>query len=785
MGKNGKNKSKKNNKPAMASAEDDDRFAAALTRPQFRVKSQEKKSKVVLDERFASVLTDERFQLQERDKYGRKKSKKQQAKDELSEFYTVVDEKEDDKKKEHQSNDDDSSTSSSSSSGEKSSNKKKGKKKSRKDDEDEDINADPASRISYLTALSRGELDVSSSSEDEDSDEDSSSDDDSSLEGEDPVHGTAGVLDPSTKADEEIEITYEDSPYLAVTNLDWTHVRAVDIFVLLSSFTSPGAVKRVQVFPSDFGMKKMEHELKHGPPSLWKKKKNKKAEDEEHDSEQEEDEANNNSESDDEEEGSDGENIQEKTEDGDSQSEVGSEDLDILPTTDEDVMEKYAELIKSANEQPADSDFDPEKLRAYEASKLKYYFAVAEFTSAEHADVAYKEVDGMEFEHSSAAADLRSIPKDEIDNVVNGRTARDEATSVPSNYVPPEFVVSALQQTNVQCTWEAGDTERERALTKYTSAEQWAAAAENDDLKAYLASDQSSDDESEDEKQQKGAKLRRMLGLDDSDDEDGADGGNAESDVESAASDEEEDNEVSKEFTYVPGAKSLEDKIRTKLQSKEEKEELTPWEKYQQKRKEKRREKRQAARRQPTDSDISEDRGNQAGENDDDFFSREYSEDDQREKMSNEELELMLAGENDEEVARDYDMRGIQRIEKNKEKKLRGARKRKEDKLKAEISGQDFAIDLKDERFVAVLDGDDGRFGIDRTDPQYKETAAMRQILDEQKARRKKKRRKVSTEPQKVPPNVVEGSNNEKSAGSAALSSLVKSLKTKVSGKVQ
>ena len=74
----------------------EDRFIAAETRPQFKV-PKTSSSKVVLDDRFSSVLTDSRFQLQEKDKYGRKKKKKSgktTSKKELESFYVIENQKE-------------------------------------------------------------------------------------------------------------------------------------------------------------------------------------------------------------------------------------------------------------------------------------------------------------------------------------------------------------------------------------------------------------------------------------------------------------------------------------------------------------------------------------------------------------------------------------------------------------------------------------------------------------------------------------------------------------------
>jgi hypothetical protein len=43
--------------------------------------------------------------------------------------------------------------------------------------------------------------------------------------------------------------------------------------------------------------------------------------------------------------------------------------------------------------------------------------------------------------------------------------------------------------------------------------------------------------------------------------------------------------------------------------------------------------------------------------------------------------------------------------------------------------------------FAALLDGNDARFGLDRTNPAFKETAATKAILKEQGKRRDKKRK--------------------------------------------
>ena len=64
---------------------------------------------------------------------------------------------------------------------------------------------------------------------------------------------------------------------LAAVNLDWDHVRAVDLFKVFASALSPstsaggsstaaGRVVRVAVYPSDFGRERMAREELEGPP---------------------------------------------------------------------------------------------------------------------------------------------------------------------------------------------------------------------------------------------------------------------------------------------------------------------------------------------------------------------------------------------------------------------------------------------------------------------------------------------------------------------------------------
>lgn len=62
-----------------------------------------------------------------------------------------------------------------------------------------------------------------------------------------------------------------------------------------------------------------------------------------------------------------------------------------------------------------------QRVRMYERSKLRWYFAIAEFDSAATAGRVYAECDGHEFEESAITFDLRFVPDSEV---LEGREVR-------------------------------------------------------------------------------------------------------------------------------------------------------------------------------------------------------------------------------------------------------------------------------------------------------------------------------------------------------------------------
>ena len=518
-------------------------------------------------------------------------------------------------------------------------------KQSKEEEPDIPENNGMESRIAYLNALSRGE--ISASTSDDDSSDDSSvekasdvnSDDDSSSSID--VYGKAGVFDPSynqlpgdAQDDEEgVELTDSPTPYLAILNLDWTTIRAVDIYAMLQSFCPPSTLKKVDVYPSDFGLEMMEKEKVHGPSGIWKKpKKNSisNASETEDTSSDPEDSEN------DDVDIVDNNSSEASSNEESDQEDVSEDDAEDIMNLNEATAKLYSHFPpqsevakKSRNGGGEASDeeegFDREKLRAYEASKLRYYFAIATFTSPGAAEQVYNDVDGMEMEHSAAEIDVRALPADEYNDTIEGRSLRDTCNYLPGKYSPPDTVVAALRQSRVSCSWETGDAQRDKKLTQWgMGKDAWHAMAEGDDIKFYLASDHSSadeegDSESEEEAKgrkqtkQKAANMRSLLGLADSDEDEKVDNSsedNASSSEDEVADSSGQDEPSTKKMIFTPGKDSLENKIRSKINYAEEEteEQLTPFQKYLEKRKQKRRERKAAARNKRID-DAPEDDG--------------------------------------------------------------------------------------------------------------------------------------------------------------------------------
>lgn len=55
---------------------------------------------------------------------------------------------------------------------------------------------------------------------------------------------------------------------IAVVNMDWDRIKAVDLFALFGSFKpEEGTIKSVKIFTSEFGKNRLHQEANLGPPS--------------------------------------------------------------------------------------------------------------------------------------------------------------------------------------------------------------------------------------------------------------------------------------------------------------------------------------------------------------------------------------------------------------------------------------------------------------------------------------------------------------------------------------
>ncbi|KAI7830564.1 hypothetical protein BC939DRAFT_392448 [Gamsiella multidivaricata] len=428
---------KKGGKTAPLAPIKDTRFAHVHRDPRFR-RPQKSDSKVTVDSRFSSMLKGKEFSSAPKvDKYGRKLQSSASDR-QMKRFYQL--QKGEVGSDEEESDDDED-----------------------QDEEDEDVGvsgSDSESEVENEDAYDpmRGRGVISGSDSDSDIDEE-----------------VAAELDAEAEAheDEEEEEEEDDVPRgdeshrFACVNLDWDHVKSIDLFKVFSGFKpEKGAIRSVKIYPSEFGKERMEREEREGPPpEIFQKASASKNKDDEDEDEDEED-----------------EEIDEKT------------------------------LIRNQTDE-GNEQVDSEALRRYQLDRLKYYYAVVDCDSVETAKAICEACDGAEYESSANFFDLRYIP----DGMEFDDMPRDSAFGAPENYKPNDFITQAFQHSNVKLTWDEDDADRIKVTRQKFSKKD----LEDMDFKAYLAS---SDDDSEDEDDIEATKRRyRALlegGNKDSDDSD-------------------------------------------------------------------------------------------------------------------------------------------------------------------------------------------------------------------------------------------------------------------------
>ncbi|CAG9939658.1 unnamed protein product [Clonostachys rosea f. rosea IK726] len=667
----------------------DPRFANFQTDPRFRLPSK-KKTKTTLDKRFAGMLKDEEFTATARvDRYGRK-LKSDSKKKALERLYQP----EEDENKDDEDGE--------------------GDKDGLEVDDDEVVQRELRKAHEKFDPARGGGF---SSSE---SDSDSDSDDDDEDEDEDDEAGGATVSnsgDMQRFQDQRAEVeSGEVTKRIAIVNLDWDHIKSTDLMALFSSFLpgESGKIEKISIYPSEFGKERMQQEEVEGPPKALFKDSDKR----------------------------------------DSESDESDDDDDSDLSEDEKIKK---ELMQEGD----DADFDSDALRSYQLDRLRYYYAVMVCSSLQAAKKIYESTDGTEFQSSSNFLDLRFVP----DDVTFDDEPRDECDKVPESYKPVEFVTNALQSSKVKLTWDMHpeETSRKEALDRAFTGSR--SDLQDNDLRAYLASDSEGEDEEEEDadagEEEKDApklskkelarkKMREALGLSE----------------EPTAKESKHGPVGGMQITFTP---ALTD---TKKKQKKAGEEETTLEKYVRKERERKEQKRQKAkaRRGGQDSDAeSEDEGAPAqadeGEEeeeeedlgfDDPFFTTDepavapsktsIRKEERRKKREAREaadaesaaqkahLTKVMAEDADENQASHldhFDMNDILRAEKQKKKK---GKKGKKDLASGNLQ-EDFSMDVGDDRFKAVFE--DHEFAIDPSNPRFKGSEGMNQLLEEGRKKRR------------------------------------------------
>ncbi|KAL6345306.1 hypothetical protein AAG906_015789 [Vitis piasezkii] len=579
----------------------DARFSSLHSDPRFQ-KVPKHKTKVEIDSRFNRMFHDKSFTSSSAPLDKRGKPKKDRSGNTLSHYYRLEEQEEEEKKKEISS------------------------------EEDEDEN-----EIRKLSASeSDGESELSGAEYDSESDASSTGSD--TDEEDDGVYSE----EESPAQEENIPVIEQETHRLAVVNMEWRQVKAVDLFMVLSSFLpKDGHILSVAIYPSEFGLKRMEEEAVHGPIGLF-----------------------------------------------DDEKEQSDDD--------------------------GDNEIDDEKLRAYEKSRLSYYYAVVDCDSSATADYLYKACDGIEFERSSNVLDLRFIP----DSMEFKHPPHDIATEAPAKYEGLDFHTRALQHSKIHISWDEDEPQRAKTLKrKYNDDEQAELA-----MKEFLASDtdesETDDNENDDQSDKEHKRQNKYLALLESGD--GSD------------RDDEEDGQ-DMEVTFNTGLEDISKRILEKREKKSE----TVWEAYLKKRSEKR--KARKNRSKYSSEDESDDTDQELMEQPDDFFVEEHSakgtkevtqgkNDKKKKKLQQEtgkeaevsraELELLLA---DEEGA-DTSVKGYN-LKRKKSKGRKGQEAPDEDKIPA--------VDYDDPRFSSLFTSP--LFALDPTDPQFKRSATYaRQLAQKQ-----------------------------------------------------
>ncbi|KAF1944402.1 hypothetical protein EJ02DRAFT_501516 [Clathrospora elynae] len=635
-------------KAAKASAlTSDTRFANFETDPKFRLPSK-KHTKAKLDPRFSRLRSDPDFYNKATvDKYGRKISK-EAGKKAIDRLYAVDDDDEEGDEVEL----------------ERPTEKKRDKAVAKELQRVEKQGFDP---------IRDGGLESSSDESSSDEEDEAEVEEQTELAGENNAIPTGDI-----------------SARLAAVNMDWDNIRASDIMAVANSFVpADGRILNVVIYPSEFGMERLQREEIEGPPR-------------------------------------------------EIFASTANKNKDNMTTLDDSPQASDAE-----EEEQTRANFQGDDT----GEELRYYYAVITCSSANVAKSIYDSLDGREYLTSANFFDLRFVP----DGTEFDQDAHDECGKLPDGYKPNEFTTDALTHSKVKLTWDADDATRrevqkrafsrkdmdENELQAYLGTDESSSEDEEEIAKTDKAASLrkalglEAPGKSSKIKKKTSAKRDRDFPKPDSEMQITFTGGLLNDTSNGHVFENEIPVQETSLETYV--RKEKERKAKRKERYEAKKEGRDP----------------DAAVEQEADApgDANDDDDDPFN---DPFFGsdpeeaakaskpeskkskkakkrEEQEELDQAKAAERADLELLMADEDDSKM-RHFDMNEIAKSEKAK-------KKGKYAKKNAVIVEDNFKINTTDPRFAKLYESHE--FAIDPTNPRFKETAGMKALLEEGRKKRK------------------------------------------------
>ncbi|WVQ67813.1 uncharacterized protein L199_006018 [Kwoniella botswanensis] len=840
----------------------DPRFARLKTDPRFR-RPKQKNLKVEIDERFKDVLESEEFGGKGKgkasgrvDKRGRPLASSHHQ-DQLKRFYRLRSPEQGEEEQDKQIGFVDYARGEGALESSGSEDENEG---SEDDIEEEELEVGGKRKSKLPGYISQSESHSDSGSESASEDEDHLNVDLS--EDEEPTSAFPPEDDQDQDEEEEEEEYVPPTKRIAAVNLDWDNLQARDLFSVFNSFLKNagangtgssskdddlGKLLSVKIYPSEFGKQRMEKEEQEGPgggifvskhKDSKKKRKGPKeaivpksrAEESEEESEGEED---------DEDESEFEFDEGEDEEPSEAEGEKDDDDEDAQPERSNDRPREEIdglEIISDVESDAGSEDIDMDQLRQYQLERLRYFYAIATFSTVAAAEHVMNECNGTEFERTANIMDLSYVPEemDFADDEI-----RDEANKEAKGYKGNDFVTDALRHSKVKLTWDQDDPNRvkmtRRTLTREEIEEQdFNNLVAGSGSEASLSSEDEDEGDQEDEgakatkkgkgkgkdkksKKERTEKLRNLLLA--GNDEDGdiwGKAGTSFADMIEEPKNKGKKKESEMEITFKPA-------LSTGLGGQEvDEENMTTLERYQMRMKEKKNRKKEkmelkrATKALNNDEDDDSEKGEGKEQGQDDFFGSDSGDEDEEDDQdvgvefekpkSNSIGKCKLNGKdktqhkskstNDDEDEEDvsalvgtsskpdtnFSMKDIIKSEKDSKKRRRRRGTKKAEQAgeeEKELGPEGWKINVSDPRFKAIHE--DAEFAIDPSNPHYTKTKAMQDLLSHRSKIRQNKKYSENDEGRSSASGVKRtllGEGNEDNGGNEKdLSQLVKSVK--------